>query len=268
MGAVRFLLYNIRYGTGGKRTFLPWGGYLRRTRRNLAEIVGFVRGLDPDVIGLLEVDAGSYRSHRQNQAQIIAESLGHYHTYRSKYGESRVLQRLPVVRLQGNAFVTRNTIQSERFHYFDHGLKRLVIELELEGLTIFLVHLSLRFRIRHHQLSQLYSLVRDVRRPCVVAGDFNAFWGEREICLFCAATGLLNANTEWLPSFPSWNPRRHLDFVLHSPEIRTTAFAVPRVALSDHLPLVWDFDVCSASAPTPSAPPPDMAVPEPPALES
>lgn len=250
---MRFLLYNIRYGTGGRRPLLPCIGYLRRTRRNLEEIVDFVRELDPDLIGLLEVDAGSYRSHRQNQAQIIAESLGQYHTYRSKYGPSRMLRRLPVVRMQGNAFVTRNTIRSERFHYFDHGFKRLVIELELEGLTIFLVHLSLRFRIRHHQLSQLYSMVREVRKPCVVAGDFNAFWGEREIRLFCAATGLLNANTDWLPSFPSWRPRRHLDFVLHSPEIRTTSFSVPRVELSDHLPLVWDFEACAGSARTPSA---------------
>lgn len=240
---MRLLLYNIRYGTGGRGRLFPWSGYLRRTRRNLAEIVGFVRETDPDIVGLLEVDAGSYRSHRQNQAQVIAESLGQYHVYRPKYGRSHVLRRLPVFRMQGNAFVTRNTIRAERFHYFDHGLKRLVIELELEGLTIFLVHLSLRFRIRHHQLSQLYSLVKEVRKPCVVAGDFNAFWGEREIRLFCAATGLLNANSERLPSFPSWRPHRHLDFVLHSPEIQTTSFTVPRVVLSDHLPLVWDFTV-------------------------
>ena len=76
-----------------------------------------------------------------------------------------------------------------------------------------------------------------------MAGDFNALWGDHEIDLFMAATGLQNANVSGAPSFPSWDPKRQLDFVLHSAEIESTAFAMPTVTLSDHLPLVWDFDL-------------------------
>jgi len=33
----------------------------------------------------------------------------------------------------------------------------------------------------------------------IVAGDFNTFGGDREVQLFWAATGLMNANLEGLP---------------------------------------------------------------------
>lgn len=239
---MRFLLYNIRYGTGG-HWFFPWSGYLRRSADTFASVIRFIREQDPDILGLVEVDAGSYRSRKQNQAEIIAAALGHYHAYKSKYPEAWALRLVPVINRQGNAFITRDTIMNQRFHYFERGVKRLVIELELEDLTIFLVHLSLRFHARHHQLHDLYSLVQGTIKPHIVAGDFNLFSGEREIGLFRAATGLLTANVRGLPSFPSSAPRRQLDFILHSPEIRTLGFAMPSVTYSDHLPLVYDFEI-------------------------
>jgi endonuclease/exonuclease/phosphatase family metal-dependent hydrolase len=68
-------------------------------------------------------------------------------------------------------------------------------------------------------------------------------WGDREIDLFLAATGLQNANIDGLPTYPSKKPRRRLDFVLHSKEINVRSFQVPLVKYSDHLPVVVDFDV-------------------------
>ncbi|MBA4388766.1 MAG: endonuclease, partial [Verrucomicrobia bacterium] len=84
---MRFLLYNIRYGTGGKKFLLPWSGYLRRTAPNVRNITQFIKSLNPDMIGLIEIDIGSYRSGKKNQAETIAHALGHYNAYRSKYGE-------------------------------------------------------------------------------------------------------------------------------------------------------------------------------------
>jgi len=238
---MRFLLYNIRYGTGGRRR-LPWGGYFGRTSSNLSSISTFLAAQSADVMGLIEVDAGSYRTQRMNQAETLATSLGHYHTYMSKYAQSSLLNFLPMTNKQGNAFLTRDSVRNTVFHYFDKGVKRLVIELEMENLVVFLVHLSLSFRVRHRQLGDLYNLVNGTGKPHIVAGDFNALWGDREMGLFLAATRLTNANVAGVPTFPSWSPRRQLDFVLYSPGIRMTGFEMPRVALSDHLPLVMDFD--------------------------
>ena len=246
---MRLLLYNLRYCSGhGGMFHLPWSGYLRRTDRNLDQITAFIQTIAPDIAGLLEVDAGSYRSRRHNQAALIARTLGHYHVYHSKYPERSLARRLPVMGKQVNAFLCRDAVHAPRFHFFKKGVKRLVIELELRHLVVFLVHLSLGFRTRHDQLNDLYTLLKKTNKPCIVAGDFNVFRGDHEIKLFMAATGLANASPHPRPSFPSWKPRRQLDFILHSSAIRITEFFMPQVTFSDHLPLVCDFEIKNPGA--------------------
>jgi endonuclease/exonuclease/phosphatase family metal-dependent hydrolase len=245
---MKLLLYNIRYATGTGVAFhlpLPGAGYLRSNRRVLNQITQFIKHEDPDIVGLIEVDTGSVRSGLINQAKYIADSIGHYSIYQCKYGASSINQWLPIVRKQSNAFLAAPRVHGERFHYFDQGVKRLIIELELENCAIFLVHLSLKFRHRHDQLRHLYSLITQSSKPVIVAGDFNTFWGDHEIFLFCQAAGLVSANTQRLPSYPSGAPRKELDFILHSPQIRINRFAIPQVGYSDHLPLVCEFDIDS-----------------------
>ena len=127
---MRLLLYNIRYGLGfGSSTHLPVPGVsylLGAHRSNLQRITDFINSQDADVVGLGEVDTGSIRARRTNQAESIAQALGHYSVYQCKYGESSLNQRLPIVRKQGNAFLAAPRIHGERFHYFDKGIKRLI----------------------------------------------------------------------------------------------------------------------------------------------
>ncbi len=243
---MRFLLYNIRYGTGSGKGFhrpFPLAGHLRRHGVNMSAIAAFIRQVQPDIAGLVEVDTGSVLARRQNQAERLAAELGHYHSHGVKYAARSWPTRLPVLRRQSNAFLTRDAIRHEKFHYFSHGVKRLVIELELDRLVVFLVHLSLKYRHRAHQIQDLYDLVKATDKPTIVAGDFNLFWGDREIRLFLAASGLRNASPAGACTHPSHAPRRQLDFILHSPAIRITGFQTPPVTYSDHLPLLCDFEL-------------------------
>lgn len=243
---MRFLLYNIRYGTGTGAHFhmpLPFSGYLRRTHRNFAKIIAFIKRMRPDIVGLVEVDSGSFRFGFRNQAEVIAGALGHCHVYESKYCYTSFLQHVPLVRKQGNAIITSQGIVAQRFHYFKKGVKRLVIELDLDNVSIFLVHLSLVYRHRQEQLAGLHNLFKQIDKPIIVAGDFNALWGDQELHLFQAATGLHNANVPGLPSYPARSPRRQLDFILHSSSISIEHFEMPRVYYSDHLPLICDFKI-------------------------
>src|SRR5271166_4350376 len=246
MPRMRLLVYNIRYATGVGAAFhlpLPGAGYLRSSRRTLDRLTEFIKQQDPDVVGLIEVDTGSIRTGMVNQADYIARTLGHYSTFECKYGVSSVNQLVPIVRKQANAFLAAPRVRGERFHYFDTGIKRLIIELELDDIAIFLVHLSLKFRHRQYQLRSLYDLVRKTRKPVIVAGDFNTYWGEHEIYLFTQAAGLKNANVQGLPSYPSRSPRKELDFILHSSLIEVNRFEIPDIQLSDHLPLICDFTI-------------------------
>ena len=243
---MRLLVYNIRYATGTGPAFhlpIPGAGYLRSNRRVLTGITEFLRSESPDIVGLIEVDTGSIRTGMVNQAEHIATQLGHYSTYECKYGASSINQFVPIVRKQANAFLSAPSVTGERFHYFDTGIKRLIIELELEDLCVFLVHLSLKFRQRQYQLRSLHDLILPAQKPVIVAGDFNTFWGTHEIYLFMRATGLKSANAAGLPSFPSRVPRIELDFILVSAGIEVTQFRVPDVRFSDHRPLVCDFRV-------------------------
>ncbi len=242
---IKLLVYNIRYGTGTGFSYhlpVPFAGYFRQSRRNTGRIVQFIKHENPDIIGLIEVDEGSYRSRRINQAQWIAQELGYEHVYETKYGVASWARRMPMLKRQGNAFITNQAINARQFHYFKTGIKKLVIELEFESFVIFLVHLSLKFRHRQRQLGDLYSLFASVEKPMIVAGDFNAFWGDHELQLFMAAANLVNANKQGLPTFPSMAPRRQLDFMLHSPSIVVRRFDVKSVKFSDHMPIICEFE--------------------------
>jgi len=243
---MRFLLYNIRYATGTGAAFhlpVPGAGYLRSNPRVLAGITGFIKSTDPDIVGLVEVDTGSLRTGRVNQAEVIADALGHYSTYQCKYGTDSINTLVPIVNKQANAFLAAPRVEGERFHYFDTGIKRLIIELELDDLCVFLVHLSLKFRHRQAQLRHLFELVKRSSKPVIVAGDFNTFWGEHEMALFMEAAGLRSANRDRLPSYPAKRPRMELDFILHTRRIEVESFSVPEVMWSDHRPLLCDFRV-------------------------
>lgn len=246
---MRLLVYNIRYATGAGPAFhfpVPGAGYLRSPRRILQQITDFIRDENPDLVGLIEVDTGSVRSQMLNQAEFIAKQIGHYTAYECKYGAASMNQLVPIVRKQGNAILAAPRVHGERFHYFDTGIKRLIIELELDDMCLFLVHLSLKYRQRQEQLRSLHDLIVASKKPVIVAGDFNTFWGTNEIFLFMRAAGLSSANTAGLPSFPAGNPRVELDFVLVSQGIRVRDFRVPEIRYSDHRPLICDFDILPA----------------------
>ena len=236
----------MRYGTGAGMGFnfpVPGFGYLRDTRRNLRRITDFALSTHPDIVGLVEVDMGSLRSGSVNQAECIARALGHSPCYQSKYGRTSINRKLPIVRKQGNAFLTNRAGAIQRFHYFELGIKRLIMELELDEVCLFLVHLSLHYRHRKQQMHHLHSLVKSAIKPVVVAGDFNTLRGDHEMDRFCADTGLTSANEARAPTWPSRRPRREIDFILYGPGVEVTHFEIPPVRLSDHLPLVCDFEL-------------------------
>ncbi len=245
---MRLLLYNIRYGTGHKKGFhlpIPYAGFFKKTTANLQRIISFIRTVDPDIIGLVEVDSGSYRSSNFCQAERIANDLGYDFVVETKYSSNSIVQRVPIIRQQSNALLSRLSIIKCDLHYFSQGVKRLIIEAELEQVVVYIVHLSLKYRHRQNQLEQLYSLVKNSKKEIIIAGDFNTFWGSRELRLFLAATGLKNANREGSPSHPSHAPHRQIDFILHSQGIHIDSFSIPDIQLSDHSPLICDFS-CDA----------------------
>lgn len=246
---MRLMLYNMRYGTGTGFKFhlpFPFGGFFRKTGKNLDALIRFFREQKADVLGLVEIDSGSYRAGHRSQADLIAQKLGQRPFCRSKYNRYSWWSRLPLMRRQANACLCGHPVVYERSHFLRKGVKRLVMELELESVVIFVVHLAIGRRCREAQLADLSQLARKTKKPYLIAGDFNAFAGKIELKGFMEALHLCSANLADAPTFPSRSPRWQLDFILHSPGINVTHFEVGHgIRLSDHLPLICDFDVHS-----------------------
>lgn len=244
---MKFILYNIRYGTGGNVTyggFLPYvTGYLSGTAQHIKTIGQFLKSEKPDVVGLVEVDLGSIRHGFESQVEVLGESLNHFNVCQIKYGDNSKFNYLPVIKKQGNAFLYKDVFSNAQFHHFDKGTKTLIIELELENVVFFLVHLALGSKTRLNQIAQLYKLIKNTQKPIIIGGDFNLMLGDIEIELFLEASGLINPNKDKSPTFPSWNPTKNLDFILHSPEIKVNDFRIPKIPHSDHLPLILDFEI-------------------------
>ena len=245
------MLYNMRYGTGTGFKFhlpFPFGGFFRKTGKNLDAIIRFFCEQRADVLGLVEIDSGSYRAGHRSQADLIAQKLGQRPFCRSKYNRYSWWSRLPFMRKQANACLCGHPVVYERSHFLRKGVKRLVMELELENVVIFIVHLAIGRRCREAQLTDLARLAKTATKPYLIAGDFNAFAGKVELADFMSALQLSSANLSDVPTFPSHSPRWQLDFILHSPEIHVTHFKVARdIRFSDHLPLICDFEVQPAA---------------------
>jgi endonuclease/exonuclease/phosphatase family metal-dependent hydrolase len=238
---MKILIYNIAYSTGLKGSLL---GYLmnfwrylvwapRKTFLSLAEFLGVQ---DSDIICLLETDVGSLRNRFTNQVRSLAERLSlPFWWTASKYGPRALQNLIPTLRKQHDAVLSR--IEGEmRLHHLKSGIKRLVQEFVVKGISLFVVHLALRRSVREKQLKELTIIVKQCPRPFLVCGDFNIFKGLNEVQEFIRENHLNLVQTQ--ASFPSIKPRVLVDLILAREDIKVKDVGVVDVLFSDHLP-VW-----------------------------
>lgn len=254
------LLCNVGYLLGYRSCFgyLPTprsavfgdGGAERRSLERVGELIADVGA---DVVCLIEIDQGSFRTKTMGQVEALLAQLGRRGTSYTahafnKYGPHRVLGRLPFFRRLSNAVLCAEDWPTVP-RYLTTGMKRLVIETRLpEGITLLTAHLSVRPGSRRKQLEELASLIRTeyADRPVVLAGDFNTYDGMDAVERFEEETGLRRLETG--PTIP---PRpfddllvdtRALDLVFTSPELAVDDVRVIDSRISDHRPVTLELD--------------------------
>jgi endonuclease/exonuclease/phosphatase family metal-dependent hydrolase len=237
---VRIVSYNIHECVGRDR------------RRDPKRVAAVLRDIEPDIIGLQEVDARPGPGTESMQMQYIADVLG----FEAIAGPT-------ITRHDGhygNALLTRWPVQQVR--HIDLTVYRreprgaIDADLEVHGMPLRFIatHLGLLPGERRVQVRRLLEVLdQGPPRTVVLCGDVNEWLTiGRPLRWLHARLGFCPA----IPTFPTRRPVFALDRVWVSPR---TALVGTRVATSanarlasDHYPIVADLDLAREPASTAS----------------
>jgi endonuclease/exonuclease/phosphatase family metal-dependent hydrolase len=255
MPHLRLLTFNIAHGRG----LNPFQGLTsqRKLRLNLRRIATLLGRIAPDVVALQEIDERSRWAGNFDHLDYLRVHTRFPH---SVFGINN--RRAGLLNLSyGNALLSRHPFRAAETVVF--GQRRvgekgfLYVELEVGGRCLPLVNLHLHFGSRAQRLRQLERLLTWLREkhrlhrkawalPPIICGDFNNP-GSRDD----ATASLLSHLSDYCDyslhpvtakTFPSPLPRRALDFVFLPAGCRHVRCEVVRSLLSDHLPVVVEFD--------------------------
>lgn len=237
---LRLLSYNIQTGIA----YQHYGHYLTRSwqhviphptrRQNLDDIARRLTGFD--LVALQETDAGSLRTGFTNQTEYLA------HRSKFPYWLDHTNRRLAHIARHSNGLLSRFRLHSADRHRLPGppGRGALVAELGSAGgsLAVFVLHLALGRGTRLRQMRYLAELVNRFEHV-IFMGDLNCDLRSPELELLMAETRL-DTPIRHQGTFPSWRPRRRIDHILVTPEIRVERSFVPAWHHSDHLPIAMD----------------------------
>lgn len=241
---LRLLSYNVQVGIRSVRPHhyltKSWKNVFHAPRRfeNLDNIARLLRG--HDIVGLQELDAGSFRTGYVNLTEYLARQADYpfwYHQLNRNLGH---------LAQHGNGLLSRyrpTEIVEHKLPGMIPGRGGLLVRYGHgeQSLVVIMLHLALGARGRMRQLEYVRELVNQ-HRHVVVMGDLNCAPDSRELTMLFRTTDLREP-VEELRTFPSWRPERHIDHILVSSGIAVQSCHVLNDAHSDHLPISMEVVV-------------------------
>jgi len=258
MARVRFLTFNIAHGRGT----MPLHQSLRSTakiRANLLKIAALIKRLGADLVAVQEVDENSRWNGSFNHLTFLSEHCGLPFTalgltnerggrFPLNYGNG-VLSRWPIMHAESATF-GQSRLGNKGF---------LFVETEpVRGRRLPLINLHLHHTSRKQRLLQAEVLMKFMtergsqRRahwvtPPILCGDFNTPAHRPDATAMLLGHCEETNNYVLLPkkgrTFPAALPARLLDYVLLPEECRLVHSEVVRCYLSDHRPVLVDFEL-------------------------
>lgn len=226
---LRVLSYNIRHGRGMDDSV------------NLPRTAAVIRALQPDIVGLQEVDDRVTRSGKVDQAATLGALLGLEHAFGAfmdyqggRYGLG-ILSRFPIVRAT-----------SVRLPDGNEPRIALAAELRLPGdRTVIVVNVHFDWvaddAFRFAQASALTRFLDSLTVPYLLLGDFNDEPGSRTLALFRQRAIEATKETGDRLTFSSTNPVKEIDFIFAAPSNAWSvgsARPVTEPVASDHRPVI------------------------------
>lgn len=226
--------YNIRHGRGMDDVV------------DLERTADVLHRLDPDVVGLQEVDVGVERSGSEDQPEVLGRLLGMEHAFGAfmdyqggEYGMA-ILSRHPIVQVhavelpEGNEPRVALAVEIET----PHGRRVPVINVHFDWVS--------DDGYRFAQASELARYLEGLTSPFILLGDFNDVPDSRTMELFRTLADEARKPADDRLTFSSTDPRREIDHIFAGPPgagrfTDTEVIDEPRA--SDHRPVVavWEF---------------------------
>ncbi|MGF1530873.1 MAG: endonuclease/exonuclease/phosphatase family protein [Puniceicoccaceae bacterium] len=248
---------NIAHGRGQ----IPYQGMITREAvvRQMRKIGGLIKKLDSDIVCLQEVDKASHWNRRVDLLETLFEMLDHGHRYQGIHNLRG--GKLPLA--YGNAILSRHTIARQESVAFgartlgEKGFVLVEVELGRRLLPILNVHLDYRSRVaRIEQVERILGTLEGYFsgegvgsfHPPLVCGDFNTSERNRGDAVHLLFEELRTHHAyQLIPAgartFPALIPIKGIDFILASEAFRLTRQEVVRTFLSDHRPVVAEFEL-------------------------
>lgn len=216
------MTFNIRHGLGSDN------------RQNLPRVIEVIKEINPDIVGLNEVDEYNPRSKLVNQPQRIARHLNYHYCFAPtlawgmmKYGNC-LLSRWPIVE------VATQLLPSQKEQ---RGCIMGLVDLGAYQVRALVTHLGLTHQERVKQMHVLSDLVNGYPEPCILMGDFN--------CIVDAGVFAPNlmestrlAKVPTLFTFPAQQPSTQIDYTFISRHFKPVSCTTVKTLASDHLPVI------------------------------
>ena len=209
--------------------------------RGLSHVRDVMEKHEPDLSCFVEIDQGSITNGFFDQMAELWDERHHSYSVDNKYAEGARHGRLSISRGKSNGFIASSPVSFTK-RYFTHGAKRLVYDIVVEGVHVFLVHCSLKAAVRREQFAELRGWIDALDAPAVIIGDFNLLKGMGELQGLLNDRLLVPAFDDQLPTFRFGPWRACLDQCLVSPDLKRYCRAeVIDQPFSDHQMLLVDL---------------------------
>lgn len=254
--SLRLISYNVHSCSGMDGRVSP---------RRVARVIS---SHNPDLVALQEIDAGRRRSRGEDQAKLIAEETGMHYEFcptvtidGEHYGHA-VLSRWPI------EVVKRAFLPSNPKSWWPEPRAAIWVRVIIGArrLNLITTHLGLDPEERRRQMTELMGPdwlgAIPEGEEVILCGDFNAIAGSPPYRIATAKLRDAQASLQGhapLKTFSSTQPFARIDHVFASASCVVERIVVPKNRLtriaSDHLPLIVDYAIGSATAGTPDRSP-------------
>ncbi len=240
---LKILTYNVQVAmpSHNARHYLlhSWHHLLPHPKRdrNLKQIAELIRPFD--VVALQELDAGSIRSRYVNQIDFLAEECAF------PFSQQQTTRNFGPFARHSKGLLSRYPIHNMN-HYIlpsnipGRGTTTFCIGNEKNPLLVVNVHLSLGKRAQAEQLQFILELTQKYDHV-IIMGDFNM--PPEQLFKSGFDPKKMHLAVHDVATYPSWNPKKQLDYILLSHSIKVKKAGVLQCAFSDHLPMYAEIEL-------------------------